>query len=73
MRIVRVWIWLFNLDGRFFFNMFGIVEIVIGWLDLVVFVLNDVIVDMGSRWVVFIDKGEGRFELCDVEVGVCVV
>lgn len=69
-RTARVRIRLPNPDGRLLPNMFGTVEIATGRPDPVVSVPNDAIVDTGSRRVVFIDKGEGRFEPRDVEVGV---
>ena len=69
-RTARVRIRLPNPDGRLLPNMFGTVEIATGRPDPVVSVPNDAIVDTGRRRVVFIDKGEGRFEPRDVETGV---
>ncbi|MQB23169.1 efflux RND transporter periplasmic adaptor subunit [Agrobacterium tumefaciens] len=69
-RTARVRIRLPNPDGGLLPNMFGNVEIATGRPDPVISVPNDAIVDTGSRRVVFIDKGEGRFEPRDVEVGV---
>ncbi|MGV1908533.1 efflux RND transporter periplasmic adaptor subunit [Agrobacterium cavarae] len=69
-RTAKVRIRVPNADGMLLPNMFGTVEISSGEPDPVVSVPNDAIVDTGSRRVVFIDKGEGRFEPRDIEVGV---
>lgn len=69
-RTAKVRIRIPNPDGALLPNMFGTVEISSGQPDPVVSVPNDAIVDTGSRRIVFIDKGEGRFEPRDIEVGV---
>ena len=69
-RTAKVRIRIPNADGTLLPNMFAIAEISSGQPNPVVSVPNDAIVDTGSRRVVFIDKGEGRFEPRDIEVGV---
>jgi len=69
-RTARVRIQIPNPDGTLLPNMFANVEISFGRPDPVVSVPNDAIVDTGSRRVVFLDKGDGRFEPRDIEVGV---
>nr|WP_210256877.1 efflux RND transporter periplasmic adaptor subunit [Agrobacterium tumefaciens] len=69
-RSAKVRIRIPNPDGTLLPNMFGTVEISSGQPDPVVSVPNDAIVDTGHRRIVFIDKGEGRFEPRDIEVGV---
>ncbi len=69
-RTARVRIRIPNHNGTLLPNMFGTIEISSGSPDPVVTVPNDAIIDTGSRRVVFVDKGDGRFEPCDIEVGV---
>ncbi len=69
-RTARVRIRIPNPNGTLLPNMFGTIEISSGSPDPVVTVPNDAIIDTGSRRVVFVDKGDGRFEPCDIEVGV---
>lgn len=69
-RTAKVRILIPNPDGTLLPNMFAIVEISSGQPDPVVSVPNDAIIDTGNRRVVFVDKGDGRFEPRDIEVGV---
>ncbi|UWU24254.1 efflux RND transporter periplasmic adaptor subunit (plasmid) [Rhizobium sp. CB3060] len=69
-RTTKVRIELPNLDGTLLANMYADVEIEAGALSPVVSVPNSAIVDTGDRQVVFIDKGDGRFEPKDVKLGV---
>ncbi|CDZ71995.1 Copper/silver efflux system membrane fusion protein CusB [Neorhizobium galegae bv. orientalis] len=68
-RTAKVRIRIPNRDGTLLANMFGEVEISTGLPDPVVTVPNDAIVDTGTRRIVFVDKGEGRFEPRDIAVG----
>lgn len=68
-RTAKVRVRLPNADGRLLANMFGEVEISTGDPDPVVTIPNDAIIDTGRRQMVFVDKGEGRFEPRDVAVG----
>ncbi|MDX3925177.1 MAG: efflux RND transporter periplasmic adaptor subunit [Shinella sp.] len=58
-----------NSDGRLLADMFAEVEIDVGGAALVVAVPSSSIIDTGSRQIVFLDKGEGRFEARDVKLG----
>ena len=51
-------------------NMYAEVEIEAGAGDPVVAVPNSSVIDTGDRQLVFIDKGEGRFEPMNVALGV---
>ncbi|KQZ59745.1 cation transporter [Rhizobium sp. Root149] len=68
-RTAKVRVRLPNPDDRLLANMFGEVEISTGVPDPVVTVPNDAIIDTGRRQMVFVDKGEGRFEPRDVTLG----
>lgn len=69
-RTAKVRIELPNPDGLLLANMYAEVEIESGGADPVVAVPNSAIIDTGDRQLVFIDKGEGRFEPRDVSLGV---
>lgn len=69
-RTTKVRIELPNPDGLLLANMYADVEIAAGAPKPVVAVPNSAVVDTGDRQVVFIDKGEGRFEPKDVTLGV---
>lgn len=69
-RTTKVRIELPNPDGRLMSNMYAEVEIEAGAGSPVVAVPNSSVIDTGDRQVVFLDKGEGRFEPVDVGLGV---
>ncbi|RVH28087.1 efflux RND transporter periplasmic adaptor subunit [Sinorhizobium meliloti] len=69
-RTAKVRIELPNPHGLLLANMYAEVEIDSGAADPVVAVPNSAIVDTGERQVVFVDKGEGRFEPRDVSLGI---
>jgi Cu(I)/Ag(I) efflux system membrane fusion protein len=69
-RTARVRIELSNADGLLLANMYAEVEIASGDATPVVAVPNSAVIDTGDRQVVFVDKGEGRFEPRDVALGV---
>jgi Cu(I)/Ag(I) efflux system membrane fusion protein len=69
-RTAKVRIELPNPDGLLLANTYAEVEIKSGAADLVVAVPNGAVVDTGNRQLVFVDKGEGRFEPRDVSLGV---
>ncbi|MDL2401612.1 efflux RND transporter periplasmic adaptor subunit [Rhizobium mayense] len=69
-RTTKVRVELPNPDGVLLSNMYADVEIEAGAPMPVVAVPNGAIVDTGDRQVVFIDKGDGRFEPKDVKLGV---
>jgi len=69
-RTTKVRIELPNPDGQLMSNMYAEVEIEGGAGNPVVAVPNSSVIDTGDRQIVFIDKGEGRFEPMDVALGV---
>lgn len=69
-RTTKVRIELPNPDGLLLANMYAEVEIEAGAPSPVVSVPNSAVVDTGDRQMVFIDKGDGRFEPKDVKLGV---
>jgi Cu(I)/Ag(I) efflux system membrane fusion protein len=69
-RTTKVRIELPNPDGALLSNMYADVEIEAGAPNPVVAVLSSAVVDTGDRQVVFIDKGDGKFEPKDVTLGV---
>lgn len=69
-RTTRVRIELPNTDGVLLANMYADVDIEAGAPSPVVSVPNSAVVDTGDRQVVFIDKGDGRFEPRDVKLGI---
>ena len=68
-RTTRVRIELPNPDDVLLPDMFADVEIASGAEKPVVAVPNGAVIDTGARQIVFIDKGEGRFEPREVKVG----
>jgi Cu(I)/Ag(I) efflux system membrane fusion protein len=68
-RTTKVRIELPNPDGVLLPDMFADVEIASGAGKPVVAVPNGAVIDTGARQIVFIDKGEGRFEPREVKVG----
>jgi len=69
-RTTKVRIELPNADGALRANMYADVDIEAGAPSPVVSVPNSAVIDTGDRQVVFIDKGDGRFEPRDVKLGV---
>jgi Cu(I)/Ag(I) efflux system membrane fusion protein len=69
-RTTRVRIELPNADGVLLANMYADVDIEAGAPSPVVSVPDSAVVDTGDRQVVFIDKGDGRFEPRDVKLGI---
>jgi membrane fusion protein, copper/silver efflux system len=68
-RTAKVRIELPNPDGILMANMYADVEIEAGVQKPVVAVPNSAVIDTGDRQVVFIDKGDGKFEPKDVSLG----
>lgn len=68
-RTTKVRIELPNPDGILMANMYADVEIEAGVQKPVVAVPNSAVIDTGDRQVVFIDKGDGKFEPKDVSLG----
>ncbi|MFC0808852.1 efflux RND transporter periplasmic adaptor subunit [Ensifer sp. P24N7] len=68
-RTAKVRIELPNSEGLLLANMYAEVEIASGAPDPVVAVPNSAVIDTGDRQLVFVDKGEGRFEPRDVSLG----
>ncbi|RUM95738.1 efflux RND transporter periplasmic adaptor subunit [Pseudaminobacter arsenicus] len=68
-RTARVRIEMPNPDGRLLANMYAEVEILTGGAAPVVTVPESAVIDTGDRQVVIVDKGEGRFEPRDVQIG----
>jgi Cu(I)/Ag(I) efflux system membrane fusion protein len=68
-RTARVRIELPNPDLALLPDMYGDVEIATGSQDPVVTVPTSSVIDSGSRQVVIVDLGEGRFEPKDVKLG----
>lgn len=69
-RTTKVRIELPNPDGILMANMYADVEIEAGVQKRVVAVPNSAVIDTGDRQVVFVDKGDGKFEPKDVSLGV---
>lgn len=69
-RTTKVRIELPNPEGVLLANMYADVEIEAGAPNPVVAVPSSAVVDTGDRQVVFIDKGDGKFEPKDVKLGV---
>jgi membrane fusion protein, copper/silver efflux system len=68
-RTARVRIELPNPDGVLMANMYADVEIASGPTEPVVTVPDSAVIDTGDRQVVIVDKGEGKFEPRDVQLG----
>lgn len=69
-RTTKVRIELPNPDDLLMTNMYAEVEIEAGAGTPVVAVPNSSVIDTGDRQIVFLDKGDGRFEPIDVGLGV---
>lgn len=68
-RTAKIRIELSNPAGDLLADMFAVVEIDTGGAAPVVAVPTSAVIDTGNRQIVFVDKGEGRFESRDVTVG----
>lgn len=68
-RTAKVRIQMPNPEGILLANMYADVEISAGPQRAVVAVPNNAIVDTGRRQMVFVDKGDGRFEPREVKIG----
>lgn len=68
-RTTKVRIELPNPDGVLLVNMYAEVEIDTRSEEPVIAVPNSAVIDTGDRRLVFLDKGEGRFEPRDVTLG----
>ncbi|MDW9396897.1 efflux RND transporter periplasmic adaptor subunit [Sinorhizobium meliloti] len=68
-RTARIRIELPNPAGQLLANMYTEVEIVTGKPEPVMTVPNSAVIDTGNRQLVFVDKGEGRFEPREVALG----
>ena len=68
-RTTRVRIELPNPEGVLLPDMYADVEVATGTGKPVVAVPDDAVIDTGTRQVVLVDKGEGRFEPREVKVG----
>ncbi len=68
-RTAKVRIEIANPQGTLLANMFAEVEVETGADAPVVAIPGSAVVDTGSRRLVFLDKGEGRFETRDVKIG----
>ena len=69
-RTTKVRIELPNSDGQLMSNMYAEVEIEAGAAEAVIAVPNSAVIDTGDRQILFVDRGEGRFEPMDVILGV---
>ncbi|WP_203428643.1 efflux RND transporter periplasmic adaptor subunit [Rhizobium sp. BG4] len=69
-RTTKIRIELPNPQGKLFANMYADVDIEAGAPSPVLSVDSSAVIDTGDRQVVFVDKGEGRFEPRDVTLGV---
>ncbi len=68
-RATRVRIEIGNPDGVLLPNMYAEVEISSGNAALVVAIPDNAVIDTGTRQVVILDRGEGRFEPREVKIG----
>ncbi|PZQ85423.1 MAG: efflux transporter periplasmic adaptor subunit [Ancylobacter novellus] len=68
-RATRVRIEIANPDGALLPNMYAEVEIGTGAVAPVTAVPDDAVIDTGTRQVVILDRGEGRFEPREVKIG----
>lgn len=69
-RTVKVRIELPNVEGLLIANTYAEVDIDTGGAEAVVAIPNSAIIDTGDRQLVFVDKGEGRFEPRSVSLGI---
>lgn len=68
-RTARVRVELPNPDGVLLADMYANVEIATGAATPVIAVPDDAVIDTGTRQVVLLDQGEGRFEPREVKIG----
>jgi Cu(I)/Ag(I) efflux system membrane fusion protein len=68
-RTAKVRIEIDNPNGELLANMYADVQIETGKAAQVVAVPNSAVIDTGDRQVVFLDRGDGRFEPKDVKLG----
>lgn len=68
-RTTKVRVEIANADGVLLPNMYADVEITTGRTSPVVAVPDSALIDTGTRQIVLLDKGDGRFEPRDVKVG----
>ncbi len=68
-RTTRVRIEIANPEGLLLPEMYAEVEIATGLKEAVVAVPDSAVIDSGTRQVVIVDKGEGRFEPREVKIG----
>jgi len=68
-RTAKVRIELPNPDGILLPKMYADVDLASGNSSMVVTVPTNAVIDTGTRQVVILDKGDGRFEPRDVEIG----
>jgi Cu(I)/Ag(I) efflux system membrane fusion protein len=69
-RTTRVRVELPNPDGELLPDMYADVEIATGSTEPVLAVPHSAVIDSGTRQLVILDKGEGRFEPREVKLGV---
>lgn len=69
-RTAKVRIELPNPDGLLMANMYAEADITTGASEPVIAVADSAVIDTGDRQLVFVDKGKGRFEPRDVQLGV---
>lgn len=69
-RTTKVRIALPNPDGLFRHDMYADIEIATGGGSPVMAIPDNAVIDTGTRQVVILDKGEGRFEPREVKIGV---
>lgn len=69
-RTAKVRIELANAEGLLLANTYAEVDIDTGGTEAVVAIPNSAIIDTGDRQLVFVDKGEGRFEPRNVSLGI---
>jgi membrane fusion protein, copper/silver efflux system len=68
-RTVRVRIELSNADAALLADMYADVELAVGDAEPVVAVPADAVIDSGTRQIVLLAQGDGRFEPRDVKIG----
>jgi Cu(I)/Ag(I) efflux system membrane fusion protein len=68
-RTAKVRIEIPNPDGLLLPDMYADVEIASGGGDMVVTVPDNAVIDSGTRQIVILDRGDGRFEPRAVEIG----
>jgi membrane fusion protein, copper/silver efflux system len=68
-RTTKVRIEIANPDGMLLPDMYADVDIAVGAANAVIAVPDSAIIDTGIKQIVILDKGEGRFEPREVEIG----